>query len=70
MIVHYYLLLRYDLTPILLILMHDSFYYLIISLVFINFFINCHTCFTIFSRDCMYTGLEGCYDSPPYFPNK
>ena len=51
MIVHYYLLLRYDLTPTLLIFMHDSLYYLIISLVSIDFLINCHTCLTLFSRD-------------------
>ena len=48
---HYDLLLSYDLTPTLLILMHDSFYYLIISLISIDFFINCHTCFTLFSID-------------------
>ena len=49
MIAHYYLLLRYDFIPTLIIFMHDSFYYLIISLVSIDFFINCHTCFTLFS---------------------
>ena len=48
---HYVLLLRYDLTPTLLILMHDSFYYLTISLVYIDFLINCCICLTLFSRD-------------------
>ena len=51
MIAHYYLMLMFDLIPTLLILMHDCFYYLIILLVFIDFFINCHTYFTLFSRD-------------------
>ena len=35
----------------LFVIMLDSFYYLIISLVSINFLINCHTCFTLFSKD-------------------
>ena len=51
MIALYYLLLRYDLIHTLLILMHHSIYYLIILLVSIDFLINCHTCFTLFSRD-------------------
>ena len=51
MIAHYYFMLRYDLTPILFIFMHDLFYYLIILLVSIDFLINCHTCFTLFSKD-------------------
>ena len=51
MIVRYYLLPRYTLIPTLPIFIHDSLYYLIISLVSIDFLINCHTCFTLFSRD-------------------
>ena len=51
MIGHYYLLLRYDLTPVLFIFIYDSFYYLIISLVFIDFLVNRHVCFTLISRD-------------------
>ena len=42
MIAHCYLLLRDDLIPTLFILMHDSFYYLIILLVSIDFLINCY----------------------------
>ena len=38
--------------------MHDSFYYLIISLVSIDFLINCHICLTLFSRDLI-IGLRG-----------
>ena len=51
MIAHYYLLPRYTLTPTLLILIHDSFYYLIILLVSINFLVNYHVYFTLLSRD-------------------
>ena len=60
MIAHYYLLPRYDLTPTLFILIHDSFYYLII-LVFIDFLVNCHVCLTLFSRDFVFRNLEGCF---------
>ena len=64
---YHYLLLRYDPTPTLLILMHDSFYYLIISLISINFFINFHTCFTLFSRP-VFMDLGGCYGLYRTFP--
>ena len=67
MIVHYYSLLRYDFTLTLFIFMHDSFYYLIISLISINFFINFHTCFTLFSRP-VFMDLGGCYGLYRTFP--
>ena len=59
MIAHYYLLLRYDLTPTLLIIMHDVFYYLIISLVFIDFLTNNHTCFTFYYQRPRYKAQKG-----------
>ena len=66
MIAHYYLLPRYAPTPTLLILMHDLFYYLIISLVSITFLVNCHVCFTLFSRDL----FLGVVRSLSYLSNK
>ena len=70
MIVHYYLLSRYTLIPTLSILIHDSFYYLIISVLLINFLINCHIYLTLFSRNSFLRGLEGCYGILLYLPNK
>ena len=61
MIAHYYLLPRYASTPTLLTLTRVSFYYFIISLVSIDFLVNCHTCFTLFSINSFFRGLEGYY---------
>ena len=38
-----------------------TYFWTMIILVSINLFVNCHICFTLFSKNPFFRGLEGCY---------
>ena len=43
-------------------------FWFMIILVSINLLVNCHVCFTLFSRDSFLRGLKGCYGLYCTFP--
>ena len=43
-------------------------FWTLIILVSIDFLVNCHACFTLFSRDPFFKSLEGCYSLYHTFP--